>query len=104
MTLAASWRARTTTALPPQLSTHRSTSARPESRKRNAGLKGPMKAQDAPSRRLLEAALAIVLPFDCYLFDDAAQLPPPLFGRCVAAAGQRQAGIIFATNQPGVPE
>jgi len=63
-------------------------------------LSGPMKTQDAPSRRLLETALAIVLPFDCYLFDDASQLPPALFGRCIEAADKRQAGIIFATNQP----
>jgi capsular polysaccharide transport system ATP-binding protein len=57
----------------------------------------PFKDHDSGRRRALEVAVAIVLPFDCYLFDDAAQLAPELLERSFDAAAQRCAGLIFTT-------
>jgi len=57
----------------------------------------PFKAHDSGRRRALVAAVTIVLPFDCYLFDDAAQLAPDLLERSFDAAAQRCAGLIFTT-------
>jgi capsular polysaccharide transport system ATP-binding protein len=59
-----------------------------------------IKAQDAVNRKILEAAIIIVLPFECYLFDEIGQLPPPMIDRCMEAASRRNAGFIFASSQP----
>jgi capsular polysaccharide transport system ATP-binding protein len=58
----------------------------------------PFKTHDSGGRKDLEAAVAIALPFDCYLFDDAGQLGPDLIERCFEAAKWRGAGFIFAST------
>jgi len=63
-------------------------------------LGGLLKAQDPVNRKTLEAAITIVLPFECYLFDEIGQLQPELLDRCMEAAARRNAGFIFATSQP----
>lgn len=50
--------------------------------------------------RLVELALASVLPFDCYLVDDIGRLAADTVDRFFAAAAQRGCGVIFATGRP----
>jgi capsular polysaccharide transport system ATP-binding protein len=52
-------------------------------------------------RTMAELALITVLPFDCYLVDDVIALPEAARRLLFLAAEQRQAGVIFATNQIG---
>lgn len=61
-------------------------------------LDAPLKSYDSGARRALEAAAIIILPFDCYLIDDAGQLPPDLVARIFEAAASRNSGVIFATS------
>jgi capsular polysaccharide transport system ATP-binding protein len=67
-----------------------------------AGLPGlltmPARSLDSEVRRSLEAAVTMILPFDCYLFDNIGQLPPEMAERCFDAAAQRRCGVIFATS------
>jgi len=51
-------------------------------------------------RKLLEIALLSILPYDCYLLDDASRLPKPLLERYFDAAERRGAGMIFTTATP----
>lgn len=60
----------------------------------------PLKNQDGAKRRNLEAAITIVLPFGCYLFDEVGQLDADLLDDCMTAATDRQAGLIFTTSHP----
>jgi ABC-type polysaccharide/polyol phosphate transport system ATPase subunit len=53
-----------------------------------------------PQRQLLEIALLSVLPFDCYLLDDAFRMPKSLLERYFDAAERRGAGMIFTTIVP----
>ncbi len=62
----------------------------------------PLRAHGAAHRKALEAAIATVLPFGCCLLDDVGQLPAALLARCIAAAGERGAGMIFTTANPGL--
>lgn len=59
-----------------------------------------VRALEGAVRRVLEAAIAMVLPFGCYLLDDAQQLPPAILARCLEAARARGAGLIFASAVP----
>ncbi len=65
-----------------------------------AALGERVRAMEGGVRRVLECSLALMLPFACYLLDDAQQLPAPVLARCVAAARARGAGLIFASNVP----
>ncbi len=65
-----------------------------------AALGEPVRALEGGVRRVLECSLALMLPFACYLLDDAQQLPGPVLARCLAAARARGAGLIFATAVP----
>jgi capsular polysaccharide transport system ATP-binding protein len=55
---------------------------------------------DSNERRRLEVAVAMALPFGCYLLDDAQQIPPALMQTCREATRARCAGLIFATHLP----
>jgi ABC-type polysaccharide/polyol phosphate transport system ATPase subunit len=58
-------------------------------------------AAEALDRRIaLETALLSILPYDCYLVDELARLRDAAKDCLVAAATQRQAGIIFTTGKP----
>lgn len=59
-----------------------------------------VRAMEGGMRRVLECSLALMLPFACYLLDDAQQLPAPVLARCLAAARARGAGLIFAAAVP----
>jgi capsular polysaccharide transport system ATP-binding protein len=63
------------------------------------GLEIPLKLLDPDRRRTMEAALTVVLPFDCYLIDHIAHLAPELLKHYFEAAAQRQAGVIFTTSK-----
>lgn len=65
-----------------------------------AALGERVRAMEGGPRRVLECSLALMLPFACYLLDDAQQLPAPVLARCFAAARARGAGLIFATAVP----
>ena len=65
-----------------------------------AALAERVRALEGGVRRVLEAAIALMLPFDCYLLDDAQQLPPAVLERCLQAARGRGAGMIFAATAP----
>jgi capsular polysaccharide transport system ATP-binding protein len=60
-------------------------------------LASPVRTMEPATRRGLEVAVAMVLPADCYLIDDAHALPPGLLARCIEAARARGAGLVFAT-------
>jgi ABC-type polysaccharide/polyol phosphate transport system ATPase subunit len=60
----------------------------------------PYTALSGPQRQLLEIALLSVLPFDCYLLDDAFRMPKSLLERYFDAAERRGAGMIFTTVVP----
>jgi capsular polysaccharide transport system ATP-binding protein len=62
-----------------------------------ARLADPVSMLDSSVRRSLEAALAMVMPFACYLMDDAQQMPPELLARCLEAVRARASSLIFAT-------
>lgn len=59
----------------------------------------PGKDLDAEQRKGFEAAAAVLLPFDCYLLDNIAQLAEDMAERFFATAGNRGAGVIFACGQ-----
>lgn len=63
-------------------------------------LAGPVGTMQQATRRGLEVAIAMLLPADCYLIDDAQGLPPGLLARCIEAARARGAGLIFSTAVP----
>jgi ABC-type polysaccharide/polyol phosphate transport system ATPase subunit len=60
----------------------------------------PIYMLNGPQRRLLEIALLAALSFDCYLLDNASQIPRDLLDRFFDAAARRGAGMIFATALP----
>jgi capsular polysaccharide transport system ATP-binding protein len=60
----------------------------------------PWRTQPAADRRALEAATVTMLPFDCYLYDDATQFEQNLISRCFEAVRRRGAGAVFATANP----
>lgn len=62
-------------------------------------LERPFSMLNGPERQQLEIALLSLLAFDCYLLDDASQVPPPLLERYFHAAEARGAGTIFTTAQ-----
>lgn len=62
----------------------------------------PVKMQDANQRKVLEAAVAISIPFDCYLIDSAQWMGPDMLALPIQAAKRRGAGVIFATSHPRV--
>jgi capsular polysaccharide transport system ATP-binding protein len=64
------------------------------------GLEHPLRTLPPMQRKALEAAVTIVLPFDCYLFDHIGQMPAETVERCFDEATQRRAGMIFATSNP----
>ena len=51
-------------------------------------------------RQTLEIALLSILPYDCYLLDDAFRMPKSLLERYFDAAERRGAGMIFTTALP----
>lgn len=59
----------------------------------------PLKNLDGATRRNLEAAVIMMLPFQCYLIDEAGQIDVELFENCLQVASQRGAGMIFTTSQ-----
>lgn len=62
----------------------------------------PVKIQDANRRKVLEAAVTISLPFDCYLIDSASWMGPEMLALPIEAARRRGAGVIFATSHSRV--
>jgi capsular polysaccharide transport system ATP-binding protein len=56
-----------------------------------------LKTQDTGKRQLLQAALSALLPYDCYLADNAASITPSILERYFGLAEERGAGAIFAT-------
>ena len=58
----------------------------------------PVKIHDANRRKVLEAAVTISLPFDCYLMDSASWMGPEMLALPIEAARRRRAGVIFATS------
>lgn len=58
------------------------------------------KGEGGDRTKAAEMALICLLPFDCYLVDELGQLPGAARKRLRDTAALRQAGIIFATNQP----
>lgn len=60
----------------------------------------PLRSQDKGQRRNLEAAITIMLPFQCYLVDEIGQLDPVLVATWMRVAAKRLAGVIFTTSQP----
>ena len=58
----------------------------------------PVRNLDAGVRRTLETYLAILLPFDCTLLDEAQRLPAPVLAECRSAARANGSGLIFATG------
>ena len=60
----------------------------------------PVRHQDAVQRRTVEAAVVFALPFDCYLVDSVGGKAPEMLEFCLEIALRRQAGVIFAANQP----
>ena len=63
-------------------------------------LEHPLRSQNKAQRRNLEAAVMIMLPFQCYLIDEVGQLDPGLVTNMMRIASQRRAGVIFTTSQP----
>ncbi|MBV9756870.1 MAG: hypothetical protein JO047_07435 [Alphaproteobacteria bacterium] len=60
----------------------------------------PVKLQDAMQRRTIETAVVFALPFDCYLIDSVGGKAPEMLDLSLDIASRRQAGVIFAANQP----
>jgi capsular polysaccharide transport system ATP-binding protein len=60
----------------------------------------PFAMLNGPQRQILEIALLSILPFDCYLLDDAFRMPKALLERYFEAAERRGAGMIFTTTVP----
>ncbi len=60
----------------------------------------PLKSQDGAARRDFEAAAAFVIPFGCYLVDEAGLLDRDLLERCLALAEGRGSGVVLSTSQP----
>jgi len=48
-------------------------------------------------RQLLEVSLLTVLPFDCYLLNNAHTVPADLMDACFEVTGRRGGGMIFTT-------
>jgi capsular polysaccharide transport system ATP-binding protein len=63
-------------------------------------LEKPISRLNGIERQQLEIALLSLLSFDCYLLDDALQVPPSLLERYFDAAARRKAGMIFTTALP----
>lgn len=57
-----------------------------------------MKDLDAPHRKSLEAAVTMMLPFGCYLFDEVGLLEPALLKGCMDVAFGRNSGFFFASS------
>lgn len=62
-------------------------------------LDAPLRALGASERRALEVALTVIPPFDCYVVDHVSSLGADILERCLDAAAQRHAGIIYATTK-----
>jgi ABC-type polysaccharide/polyol phosphate transport system ATPase subunit len=60
-------------------------------------LKKPVSVLNGLQRQELEIATLSILPFDCYLMDDAHQVSTALLERYLDAAARRGAGTIFTT-------
>jgi capsular polysaccharide transport system ATP-binding protein len=58
----------------------------------------PLNALKGIERQLLEIGLLSILPFDCYLLDNAHTVPTDLLERYFDSAAKRGAGMIFATK------
>jgi len=52
------------------------------------------------TRRSLEMALATLLPYDCYLIDDAERAETNVLAAVIRMLSQRQAGVIFTAYKP----
>jgi capsular polysaccharide transport system ATP-binding protein len=61
-------------------------------------LEKPVSALNGLQRQQLEIAALSILPFDCYLMDDAHQVATSLLERYLDAAERRGAGTIFTTS------
>lgn len=66
----------------------------------NGAMVRSLSATGKTDRKAAEMALLSVLPFDCYLLDEVAQLEEVVRNRLLGIAAQRGAGIIFSTNLP----
>lgn len=62
-------------------------------------LEQPLKSHDIGFRKSLETILTVMLPFDCYLFDNVEQIAPEAVKLAFGVAAGREAGIVFTTNQ-----
>lgn len=60
----------------------------------------PVRLQDSGQRRSVETAVVFALPFDCYLIDSVGGKAPEMLELSIDIAKRRQAGVIFAANQP----
>lgn len=60
----------------------------------------PVRLQDSVQRRMIETAVVFALPFDCYLIDSVGGKAPEMLDLSIDIAVRRQAGVIFAANQP----
>lgn len=61
-------------------------------------LEMPLRLYTGVRRQLLEIGLLSVLPFDCYVLDNAHLLEPALLERCFKTTAGRGAGMIYATS------
>ena len=66
------------------------------------GIYRTVKTLDSNHRKVLEAAITLSVPFDCYLIDSASWMGSEMLALPIEAARRRNAGAIFATSHPWV--